>query len=41
MEQLLGVPNIPTSLGEEQAMVVQQADDKWGITDKFRHFAVI
>ena len=39
MEQLLlGVPNIPTSSGEEQAMVVQQADDKWGITDKIQAF---
>ena len=36
MEQLLGVPNIPTSSGEEQAMAVQQADDKWGITDKIQ-----
>ena len=36
MEQLLGVPNSPTSSGDQQAMVVQQADDKWGITDKIQ-----
>ena len=35
-EQLLGVPHIPTSSGEEQAMAVQQAVDKWGITDKIK-----
>lgn len=35
-EQLLGVPEIPTSSGEEQAMAVYQAVEKWGITDKIQ-----
>jgi hypothetical protein len=35
-EQLLGVPEIPTSSGEQQAMAVYQVVEKWGITDKIQ-----
>lgn len=35
-EQLLGVPEIPTSSGEDQAMSVYQAVEKWGINDKIQ-----
>ena len=35
-EQLLGVPEIQTSLGEEQAMASYQAMEKWGLTDKIQ-----
>lgn len=33
-EQLLGVPEIASSSGEEQALAVFEAIEKWGITDK-------
>lgn len=33
-EQLLGVPEIPTSSGEDQAMAIYQVVEKWGITEK-------
>ena len=35
-EQLLGVSHIPISSREELAMAVQQAVEKWGITDKIQ-----
>ena len=35
-EQLLGVPEIPTSSGEEQALAVYQAVEKWNITNKIQ-----
>lgn len=40
-EQLLGVPEIPISLEEQQAQAVYQTAEKGGIETKFEHFAVI
>ena len=33
---IIGSPKYPNISGEQQAMVVQQADDKCGITDKIQ-----
>lgn len=35
-EQLLGIPEMPTSPGEQQSMAVYQTVEKWSITDKFQ-----